>query len=41
MKQKKYSFLAANTYYGFGSYRVKKYLMCKMKNSAVSLMLWA
>jgi len=42
MKQtKKKAFLAANTEDGFGSYWDRKYRMCKMKYSAVSLMLWA
>jgi len=35
------SFLAANTQDGFGEHRDKKYPMCKMKYTAVFLMLWA
>jgi len=41
--KKRESFLAANTYSNMGLVHtgIKKYPMCKMKYSDVSLMLWA
>ncbi len=38
--KKKKSFFAANTQYGFGEHRDKKFLMCTMKYTAVFLMMW-
>ncbi len=35
------SFLAANTQYGFGEHRDKKYPLCTIKYTAVFFMLWA
>ena len=39
--QMKLSFLAANTQYGFGEHRDKKYPMYTMRYTAVFFMLWA
>ncbi len=36
-----YGQMKANTQYGFGEHWDKKYSMCKMKYTAVFLMLWA